>query len=470
VATRSNRRNIPRLSHEAVREHLLDYHFGRLSPQLNEAVERHVRSCSICQQEGLGHLATQKRQGVRMARKRVRRRSPAGLIRLLTLALTALLLILLVQISIARGLTLPWSTPKRHASPTVTATHPATATPAPTTLTAALSFGSQSTGGLAVAVSPNGKLVALATGGASGGNATVSIWNAQSGARVRSLVYNSTDAPGSLAWSPDGAYLAGAAGSQVLAWTVADGTVLWDLQLPQPPAIRVYDAPTGGVVQRLDPATAFGQAAFLQWGSSGTLTPAPASAAGAAGVATSNGPIIGVWQVAGTHLFVDSGGHAYAGISTADASAHVALLSWSPDGRYLTWQSLKRPVLAPTTAGQIDGTPAPNAATATAQAASNELSAPDAVAQQMVGRVTASGHGDALLWFSPDGHWVAVCDRTGQSATLSVMALASGRVVAMVPGGCSGMTASALAWRPDSSGLVVAPPAGPVEVFNIPRG
>src|SRR5262245_17390400 len=63
VSPRSARRkkNIPVLSHKEVADLLVDYHFGRLSPSMNAAVEAHVRSCPNCKRQGLDHAVTEKR-------------------------------------------------------------------------------------------------------------------------------------------------------------------------------------------------------------------------------------------------------------------------------------------------------------------------------------------------------------------------------------------------------------------------
>jgi hypothetical protein len=44
---------------------LVDFELGRLSARRSAAVEQHVRSCEICQQQGLGHAVTERRRIIR---------------------------------------------------------------------------------------------------------------------------------------------------------------------------------------------------------------------------------------------------------------------------------------------------------------------------------------------------------------------------------------------------------------------
>jgi anti-sigma factor RsiW len=100
VARRSAKRDGPRLSHQAVRAHMMDYHFGRLSPEMNAAIERHVRSCETCRAEGLEHLATEKRSAVRLSRRGSGGRA-GGLPRVIALLATLLLLALLIYVLVS---------------------------------------------------------------------------------------------------------------------------------------------------------------------------------------------------------------------------------------------------------------------------------------------------------------------------------------------------------------------------------
>lgn len=461
MARRITRRAIPKLSHEAVREHLLDYHFSRLSPELNAAIERHVRSCETCQREGLFHLATQKREAVRLSR---RRRGPstrrARLARFMELAFTLCLLALLALVGTARGIHLPWSS-RQVATPSPTRLPTATPVPTPLTLSAALTFAAASTSSVALALSPDGKSVALAATLA-GGTPVVSTWDAKSGVQQHVMSYYESVAPGVLAWSPDGTRLAAANGSVVMAWNVASGLRLWTITLPQSTALRVYDVQSAVVVQRPDPAVIFAQGAFAQWGPNGQIASAPANAAGQTGTAMPNGPIVGFWQVSGSHIFPASGGQTDVGISSADVASHVALLSWSPDNRYLLWGTVARPVALGGTQAVTGSPGAAASATVVPAPAPGASPPPNALALAVAGHVAASHTGDALLWFAPNGMWVAYCDRTVPAAPLNVAVSDQSRAVEEIPGACAGLTAAALTWRSDSTGFLLATAAHPV--------
>jgi hypothetical protein len=441
---------------------MMDYHFGRLSPELNAAVERHVRSCAICQREGLVHLATEKREAVRLSRRSVKVNSQKRrMTRMFELLLTVCLLLLLVPVLAipAYRQRLPWlnfSAGAHH--PRATATSTPTPTPAP--LNPTVTFATQSSGAAAIVLSPNGKQVALAT--ILNGAPVVSIWDAGTGKQVEALAYSFNAVPGALAWSSDGRDLAAANGTTVMVWDVTSGVQLWSIILPQGPAVRVYDVEAGGVAQRPNPTVVFAQSPFAQWGADGQIAPAPANAAGLVGVALPGGPIIGVWQVAGSHIFRAGAGQVDVGISSADAAARAALLTWSPDNRFLLWGYFARPVAtspaAPSGAGAAPAsTPVPGA-----------VQPPDGVAQTIAAHVAASTNGDALLWVAPNGAWVAFCDRTLHAAPLVVMAPDQGRPVAQMPDACTGLTIGSLTWRADSSGFALAVPAHAVATYSVP--
>jgi hypothetical protein len=108
VASRNAQRRVPKLGHHAVREHMVDYHFGRLSAQMNEAVERHIRACEICQREGMVHLATQKREAVRTVRRSLRGRGRGGRYRLIALLATLALLALFLLYASDHGYLASW--------------------------------------------------------------------------------------------------------------------------------------------------------------------------------------------------------------------------------------------------------------------------------------------------------------------------------------------------------------------------
>lgn len=108
VASRNAQKRVPKLSHQAVRDHMVDYHFGRLSAQMNDAVERHVRGCEICQREGMVHLATQKREAVRTVRRSLRGRGRGGSLRLIALLAALGLLALFLLYASDHGFLAAW--------------------------------------------------------------------------------------------------------------------------------------------------------------------------------------------------------------------------------------------------------------------------------------------------------------------------------------------------------------------------
>lgn len=108
MAGRNTKRRAPNLNHQAVREHIVDYHFGRLSAQMNEAVERHARGCEICQREGIVHLATQKREAVRTVRRSLRNRGRAGRVRTIALFAAFVLIALFLLYASDHGYLAAW--------------------------------------------------------------------------------------------------------------------------------------------------------------------------------------------------------------------------------------------------------------------------------------------------------------------------------------------------------------------------
>ena len=97
MARRGSQQAGPRLTHQSVRAHLVDYHFGRLSPAMNAAIEQHVRSCDKCRAEGLAHLATERRSAARLARGGYGG-SASRPLRMIALMATLLLLALLIYL------------------------------------------------------------------------------------------------------------------------------------------------------------------------------------------------------------------------------------------------------------------------------------------------------------------------------------------------------------------------------------
>src|SRR5215813_2953405 len=88
----SRKRSIPVLTHEEATQLLVEYHFGRLPPHLNAAVEAHVRACPSCRRQGIDHAVTEKR----VIQRKLRHMRP--LRRLLSKRRRPLLLLLMVLI------------------------------------------------------------------------------------------------------------------------------------------------------------------------------------------------------------------------------------------------------------------------------------------------------------------------------------------------------------------------------------
>lgn len=451
---------MPQLRHDEAVQYLIDYQFGRLPRHLNAAVEAHIRTCSICQRQGLGHAATEKREIARQFRKvRPGKQRLSGRGRGIIIFLIVLAVLQLGVFELSRGANSPLGSlfgghPSRAASPT------ATAIATPPVLTASRTYDPASAGAVALSLSPDGKT--LATASLKNGIPVVTLWSATSGKSLATLTWPGQATPGALAWSPDGKSLAAADGSLVGMWTLPTATPAWTLNLPGAPAIRVYDTQAATIVQEPDPATTFARGAYLRWGTAGSLTAVPLAAGTPPPVTTSGGQQVDLWRTDGSHLFTDGKGGALVGISSADASRHAALLSWSPDSHYLFWASVSRPVAAsPTTPA---GTPSPSA---TAGTATSGVPVPNPVVAQIASDVATSGSGDALVWFSADGRLLASCDRGASSVALDVYDLPSGHIVSRLPGACNGLSAAILAWQSAPSVLIIAIPDKPVAVYPL---
>jgi WD40 repeat protein len=426
---------------------LVEYHFGRLSPEMNAAVEAHVRDCAVCQRQGLAHAPTEKRQimrrlrRVRPARALVSRRGRTVLLLLIVLLIVQLVVFEIVTQGALFSLFSGGASRHGASAPTTAATAP-TATPAPAALASSLTFDKASTGAVALAVSPDGKIAASA--GPSNSGLTIQLWNIGTGKLVDTLDWPGAAVPGTLAWSADSSRLAAADGGIVAAWTVATGESLWNLQLPPPPAVRVYDVQAGGVIDRPDPAATFANGATRVFGTDGKLIPAPATA-GLPGVGQS--AAVGLWQAAGSHVFASATkGSAAVGTSADDAAHRLSLLSWSHDGRFLLWATVSQPVAV--SADAAHGGP------------------PNALAAHLATAVAANS-GDGLAWFSPDGRGMVVCDRTASPSSLRVYDIASERVLATLAGGCDGLTVASLAWLPGANGFALAAPGKPIVLYPL---
>ena len=430
-------------------DRLVDYHFGRLSPEMNAAVETHVRDCAVCQRQGLVHAPTEKRQimrrlrRVKPARALVSRRGRTVLLLLIVLLIVQLVVFEIVTQGALFSLFSGRASHPGASAATAAATAPA-ATPTPAALASSLTFAAASTGTIALAVSPDGKIAASA--GPSNSGRAIQLWSVSTGKLVGTLDWPGDAVPGTLAWSADSSRLAAADGGIVVAWTVATGESLWNLQLPVAPAVRVYDVQAGGVIDRPDPAATFANGAARVFGTDGKLIPAPATA-GIPGVGQS--AAVGLWQASGSHVFASAKGSAAIGISADDAAHRLSLLNWSRDDRFLLWATVSQPVAV--SADATHGGP------------------PNALAARLATAVASAGasSADGLAWFSPDGRDMVICDRTAAAAPLRVYDIASLRVLATLAGGCDELTTASLAWLPGATSFALAAPGKPIALYPL---
>ena len=444
------------LSHKEAITHLVDYHFGRLSAPLEMAMEAHLRTCPVCQREGLRHEATEKRAALRTIR-RVRggkqRISTRGKRTLLFLAIVILVEFILLSTIEGPSAVLNTLGGVGKISALATRTTPAASGTADgATLKPTLTFDPLSSGAAVAAASPDGKQVATVQRNAPPATgATVRIFSAESGKPVSSLPWHGPAVPGTLAWSPDGKSLAIGDGATLAVWAVDTASVQWSLNLPGASAVRAYDVERGVVVARPDPGAALAGGTFLRWGTDGQVGAAPLGAAGPTGVASMNGPLVGLWRVGGSHLFFTQAGALAVGIAPADATAGEALLGWSPDGRYLLWANLSQAVATGAVAtGQPGQTPAPGGPP------------PDAVVNTVVAHLVQAHKGDALVWFAPSGAAVAVCERTIKDEPLMIFDPATSRALATLPHACDGLTAPMMSWAPTGDAVLLALPSQPL--------
>lgn len=443
----TRRKPIPRLTHQDVVERYVDYHFGRLPPEMNRAVETHIGSCKQCKREGLKraaadrHAAVRKLRGVRGGKPLI---SPRG--RVALLALILLLIAQLVIVSVIRGKAQPllsvvsqWRAPGA----------PPALDGASVTLTARARLSGADTSGIALSV--DGTFLAVAQGGE---HPAVTIWNTRS--RDRSVVFpwTDTEAPASMAWSPDGSLLAVASPSKMIIWSTQSRTVVWRFALPGAPATRVYDVAQQRVLAMPDPASLF-SGGPVAWGADGALAPAPAGAAGPTGVTSPQTPIVGLWSSAGAHLYGDGQGAIHLGVSSADALRGDALIDWAPDGRYLLWASLDMPV--------------------TGGGASSASAPPDSLMQALVTRLlptskTASSPGanDALVWFSPDASHAAICDRGQPNTRPMIYAVPTGEALGALDITCAALTVRSAQWSAAGSTLYITTPSGSIAIYPMP--
>jgi hypothetical protein len=437
-----------RLTHEEVVERFVDYHFGRLTPAMNRAVEAHVRSCERCKREGLARAGSE-RQAANRKLRRVRGGKPLlgrrG--RIVVLGLLVILVAQLALYELARGKAQPLLTAFTQWGAQGGA--PGTGG-APDALRPYLRLPADASDASAISLSVNAKLLAVAQGGA---HPNVRLWSTRSGDLVATLPWSGRDAPGAVAWSPDGSMVAASSPTTLVIWTVTPVAIVAAYSLPAQPTLTVFDLRQKAPLSTSDPAQAFARGPLV-WGANGALQTAPAGAAGPAGVTTPQAPVIGLWSSEGTHLFGEGHGAVHLGVSLAEVQSGVALLHWSPDGRYLLWAQADLPVSG---------------------AGSSPASAPpDALAQGLVKRIAAAskagapGQNDAVLWFSPDATSVAVCDRTQPDARMTIYSVATGDATATINVPCASLPTHAAQWSSDGAMFYVAPLSGPVTIYKMP--
>ena len=435
---------IPRLRHEQVVEKFVDYHFGRLSPEMNTAIERHVRSCARCKREGLTNAANERKGAVRRLRsvrggKPLFGRRGRNWILLLTLILATQVVIYEIANGHANALV---SLLSQSGSTQVGATQAPTVKLSPSNAFPLITGGAS-----AIALSPDDKRLAVAGGS---GQRAIAIWDIDTQKVAQTLTWGDATAPMSIAWSADGTRLAAADGAQIVVWDLTAGSTLWQLGIPPAPAMRVYDVEQQVIVGRPNPTSAFNNGA-LAWGADGALNAAPAGALGPAGVSTPQAPVVGMWSSSGSHIFAGGSGAALVGSSPTDAKRGVALLDWSPGGRYLLWGALTQPIAV--------------GAAASSKTASQP---PDNVVSQLAATVaSAGGSASVTAWFAPVGKQVAICDQRTNGAHIQIIDIATGHINYQLDETCDGLTAHAALWSSTGKAFYVIPAKGPIEVYNI---
>lgn len=438
------RMTVASLSHDEAVQYLVEYHFGRLSPAMNAAVEAHIRTCRICQRQGLSHAATEKRDIARQM-KRIRpgnrRISHRGRNFIVLLALVAIGQLAVYALTRPQGI-LPatiFGSLSRGAPPAVTPT--AGTLPIPETKSV---LGAASRGMVALSVSPDGKTIAGAM--KQGSSQVIVLWSATGGTARTTLTWSGSAVPGAIAWSPDGDKLAATDGTTIGVWDLPTTVPTWTAAAPTAPALSTFGTQAGSPVRSVSTSGAFANGTFLLWGSDGQLTSAPAGAAGPSGIVTPGAPLIGLWQSTGSHVYADGHGSAFVGISDADVSRHVSLLAWSPDGQYVLWGAVSQHVM-------LDG-------------ASGGIAPPNPVIAADAQAVAQTKNGDALVWFSPDGRTLAECKRTTPGAALRIYDIASGKALAALPDACDQLTISSLAWVGSGGDFALALPGQPITLFD----
>ncbi len=451
--------------HETVEQLLFHYHYGRLSPEQNAAVEAHVRSCVWCREAGLKHVATERMYAMQQRPKTRRRRSRRPLNAALSLILVALLTMtgFIFYARVQRGmshLTAGGNTP--HGMLATPSPSP-TATPQSLVQTAAVGPA----GVVSIAYAPDGRRLALGTNG----NGVMLYTN---GVLTQHLAgFEGHPAPGALVWSADGKRLAAAGRASVVVWDTTTGTRLNTILIPPDPgtALSIFAVEKGSSAGSV-PDTIFAQTGFAQWGANGVVVAALMPDDASAPLAPS-GALIALWgSQEGTRIFRDAGGTTSIGASAADRAAHAAFMRWSPDDRYLLWGYPQLPIssaLSDVNGGTPAMTPSP-AGTPTPAA----ISAPNIAVARLVEHVGQAENtaASAVIWPSGDGTRLAVDDASGASPTLTILDAASGVSVGIFPALTIPVTAplAMLSWQ-QTAPLSVAITTGQSAVtgYSVPK-
>ncbi len=409
------------LHHDTAQRYLLDYLYGRLSPELEAAMEAHMKACPWCRSEGMGHLATERMRAMQQRSSARRAGRPAPLV----IGLIALLVALVGFAGLLIGVAghegklgvVAARTSARTATPAVTNTPPAT--PTPLTLTAPANIGGA--GIATLAASPDGKTLAVATNPTNGDEGGVVLYR-QGKSFARLTGFEGYKAPGTLVWSPDGMYLAASGNLSLFVWQVSTGTRS-QVTLPANPGTSLYafDWANDATVSTV-PASIFAATGFAQWSDKGQVIGAPAGAANVANVPALNSPIIALWGAQeGARIFRDASNTTLIGMSDSDHDAHAAFVRWSPDDHYILW-GYPRLAVSSTLLGTTSMVPGGAVA----------VDAPDPATASAINRVgqASSANATAVLWLSMDGRSLALFDATGTAPRLEIVDATSGSQLA----------------------------------------
>lgn len=441
------------LSHEMVEHLLFSYHYGRLSPEQNAAVEGHVRSCALCREGGLSHIVTERMHAMQQ-RAKSHRRVPRPFVFILSIALALLVGIAgFALYTGARDGALGQSARRNvpHNVLLTTPSAPASPTPLPATLKAGTAVGPR--GAVSLAWSPDGNRLAVganpaAFGGVDPGGVAIYATGAPT---LRLAGFEGREAPGALLWSPDGKRIAAAGRASIIVWDAMTGSRLSTLLVPADPGntLSIFTV-VSGTVSGTVPASIFAATGFAQWGANGKITAAPTPAG--ASIPAATGPVIALWgSQEGTRIFRDASDTTLIGTSDDDRNAHAAFMRWSPDGRYLLWGYPRLPISSTVVAN--GGTTTPPTADATTTVAA--ISAPDVTFAALVNRVgQATATGAAIIvWPSGDGARLALYDTTTATPVVTIVAVATDATIGTFPAFSAPMPAplAMLSWQAAST-------------------